>query len=504
MTPYLLAIISGAVCVLAYPKIDFSFLAFIGLIPLLLGIDQYPSKAFTLGFLAGFVYFFFLLYWLIKVMTHFGGLPFIAACGALALLSAYLAIYWAIGSYIFAKAKLDKVSILNAISFASVMVLLEYLRGWLFGGFPWGYFGASQYKFLTLIQVADIGGIYLISFFVVLVNYTLFVLIKDGIKGLSVTIFTLILFLIFLGYGHIRVAESWTGHSLKVGLIQGNIPQDVKWSEYFQVETIKRYLDLSEKAIKQGAKFLIWPETALPFYFLPDKGLGKEILSWSAKEGVSLLFGAPRISLNSNKIGIYNSLFLVVRGKIIDIYDKQHLVPFGEYVPLENILPFLRTFAVASGDYRPGPKGNPLRLAKDEVFGPLICFESVFPRLSARQVQKGATILIVATNDAWFDRSAGPYQHFSQAVFRAIETRRYLLRVANTGISGLISPTGKILSTTQLEKPAITCVTATFLSYLTVYTKYGRFFSLFYLVLVLPVFPRLIWTGGIIWKRGLH
>ncbi len=504
MISYFLAISAGVLLVLAYPKINLTFLAFVGLVPLLLGIKQQPNKALTLGFLSGFVYFFLLLYWLIKVMTHYGGLPFIAACGTLALLSAYLAAYWAIGGYIFAKAKLYKISILNAISFASLMVLLEYLRGWFLGGFPWGYLGASQYKFLTLIQVADIGGIYLISFFVILTNYAVFSLISDKIKGLSVIVFTFLIFLLFLSYGYIRLNQKWVGPSIKVGIIQGNIPQDVKWSEYFLNETINRYFALSETAINQGAKIIIWPETALPFYFMPDQDPGKSILLWSAKKKISLIFGAPRPAFIFKRPKVYNSLFLVTHGKIIGIYDKQHLVPFGEYVPLENIFPFLRTFAVASGNYQPGPRGNPLRFAEDKIFGPLICFESVFPRLSARQVKKGATILIVATNDAWFDRTAGPYQHFTQAVFRAIETRRYLLRVANTGISGFISPTGKILYATQLEKPVVTCVIATFLSYLTVYTKYGKFCWLFYLVLVLPVLPRVVFgQEGFIWRKKL-
>ncbi len=492
MISYLGALFTGLVLALAYPKFDLFPLAFVALGLLLLLVKMYPGRGFRLGFLAGFSFFFLLLYWLTGVMTHFGGLPLPAAWGILALLSAYLALYLAVPVYLFEQLKLYEISVLNAFILAGLVVLFEYLRGFILGGFPWGLLGASQYRFLDLIQAADIGGVYLISFLVVLVNYALFALFADYRRAWPVEAVVLVIFLSFLVYGHLERQKDWPGMPFEVGLIQGNIPQDIKWDKAFKQASLKRYFELSEKAIRHGAQILIWPETAIPFYFFPDQGLGCKIIAWSQTHQALLLFGAPRLSLYQDRIEIHNSLFLVAKGRIKGVYDKQHLVPFGEYVPLENVFPFLRTFAVASGDYRPGPNGGPLRLSRHKVFGPLICFESIFPWLARKQVQKGATVLVVVTNDAWFGRSAGPYQHFAQAVFRAIENRRYVLRAANTGISGVISPTGEILCATKLEETTAPCAKAGFLSYLTVYTKYGTFFPLFYLFWAVLAIPKLI------------
>ncbi len=492
MISYLGAISSGLLLALAYPKFDLFPLAFVALGLLLVLVKTYPGRGFRLGFLAGLSFFFLLLYWLTGVMTRFGGLPLPAAVGILALLSAYLALYLGVPVYLFEQLELYETSILNALIFAGLVVLFEYLRGFIFGGFPWGLLGASQYRFLNLIQAADLGGVYLISFLVVLINYAFFALLTDYRRAWRVEAFVMVIFLLFLIYGHFERQKDWSGKPFEVGLIQGNIPQDIKWDKAFKETSLKRYFELSEEALGHGAQVLIWPETAVPFYFFPDQGLGRKIIAWSQAHEEPLLFGAPRLRFYQDRVEVYNSLFLVAKGRVQGIYDKQHLVPFGEYVPLENVFPFLRTFAVASGDYQPGPMGGPLRLSRHKVFGPLICFESVFPWLARKQVQKGATVLVIVTNDAWFGRSAGPYQHFAQAVFRAIENRRYILRAANTGISGVISPTGEILLATKLEETTAPCAKAGFLSYLTVYTKYGTFFPLFYLFWAVLAIPKLI------------
>ncbi len=483
---YLLATLAGLLLILAQPKFSLYPLVFVGLVPLLGAVQQKKTPALALGCWAGFVYFYGLLYWLIEVMTHFGGLPWPAAAGVLALLALYLGLYW--GLVLAVAKRLVGLSPRpeSALAWAALFTLADYLRAYFLGGFPWGILGQALAPFKAFIQVADLGGVYLVSFLVYLCNYAVFAGLVFRRAAWSTLLLALVFLAFCLGYGHFRLGQDWRGQDIRVGLIQGNVPQDIKWNPTFQRETLARYQRLSEKVRAAGAQLIVWPETALPFYFFPHQGLGRTLLSWTRDLEVPLLFGAPRVAWARGKPLIHNSLFLVSKGQVLGVYDKQHLVPFGEYVPLEHVFPFLRTFAVASGGYSPGPYGRPLSLAQGKVFGPLICFESVFPRLAVQRVRQGATMLVVVTNDAWFGRSAGPYQHFEAAIFRAIETRRYVVRAANTGISGVISPTGQVLCATKLEKIAAPCAWAGFLSYLSPYTRYGAYLPVVYLLLALP------------------
>ncbi|NPB09433.1 MAG: apolipoprotein N-acyltransferase [Thermodesulfobacteria bacterium] len=469
MKPFLLAVLSGMALAFAHPKWDLYPLAYVALVPWLWVI---PKRPFALSFLSGWVHFFVLLYWLVPVMTDFGGLPGPAAWGTLGLLAAYLALYWAATGVFAARAELLQGDLRGLFLFPAVFVAFEFLRGRLLYGFPWGFVGASQYRLLPLIQVADLGGIYAVSYVVVFVNYLLFALLRRraGRRELGAALFVL---LAVLSYGLVRLQTEWPAIGReRAALIQGNVPQTSKWKPELRRESLKRYLSLSEQALSEDPSVILWPETALPFLF-PVESLSQEVLVWQKSHGVPLILGAPRLGLFGEKPRIYNSLFLIKDGRVVSFYDKQRLVPFGEFIPLEDKIPLLRTFAVASGDYSPGPAGGPLKLDEKRVFGPLICFESVFPDLAYEQVRRGATVLLVATNDAWFDRSAGPYQHFAQAVFRAVETRRYLLRVANTGISGLIDPHGRIRLATPLEETLNPCVEAYHLAYFSWYTRLG-------------------------------
>ena len=478
----LLPLLTGLLCALAHPKAGLFPLAWVGLLPWFWALKR-GERAFFAGLLAGFSYFMVLLYWLVPVMEHYGGLPWPAAWGALALLSFYLSLYWGLASFLIQRARLLEGE-WSGVLISAVFVAGEFLRGKLFYGFPWGFLGVSQARLLPLIQVADLGGVYAVSFLVVLANVGLFLLWERRFRGGFLAWGLIFLALI---YGFYRLQSTWPEiKSNNFGLIQGNFPQDIKWSPGLKKETLRRYLNLSEKALKCGAEVILWPETALPWFF-PDDQLSEEVLQWSTKFGVPLVVGAPRLGVSGEKIKVYNSLFLINEGQIVAIYDKQHLVPFGEFIPLEDYFPFVRTFAVAAGDFSPGPNGRPLPLGSEEKLGPLICFESTFPSLARRQVRAGASILFVATNDAWFGRSAGPYQHFDQAVFRAVETRRYVVRVANTGISGVIDPYGRILLATPLEKSLAPCAKAGHLSYFSYYTRLGDLWAGFCVLITLAL-----------------
>ncbi len=495
MKAFLWASLCGMALALAHPKWDLYPLAFLALVPWLSFLAQ-GKGAFRFSFGMGFFYFFLLLYWLVPVMTKFGGLPWPAAVGTLGLLAAYLALYFGLCGLGACSLGLLKGDLKGLFLFPALFVALEFLRGKLLYGFPWGFIGASQYRFLPFIQVADLGGIYAVSYLVVLANYLLFVLWQRPKGWWRVWFWGGLVLLVSLTYGIVRLKTIWPeGPRERLALIQGNVPQETKWVPERRGETLKRYLSLSQRALDQNPTLILWPETALPFFF-PLESLSSKVLSWQRVHGTPLILGAPRLGLTGKEPRIHNSLFLVKDGRVVSFYDKQRLVPFGEFIPFEKQIPLLRTFAVASGDYSPGPAGGPLVLGPQRIFGPLICFESVFPDLARKQVRQGATILLVATNDAWFDRTAGPYQHFVQAVFRAVETRRYLVRVANTGISGLIDPYGRIKKATPLEETLTPCVEAHHLAYFSWYTRLGDLWAGFCVLITGALYAEKLFRRG--------
>jgi len=216
------------------------------------------------------------------------------------------------------------------------------------------------------------------------------------------------------------------------------------WGLAFQKETIAIYKNLSASLASQGPRLIIWPETAVPFYLQFDKNLGPEVFDMSRHANAYLFTGAPAYKGYAQDVEYYNSAFLISpEGEIIGKYDKTHLVPFGEYVPLKKYLPFIHKLVVGVGDFTPGKRLEPLEF-EGNSFGVLICFESIFPELARGFIKKGAGFLINITNDAWFGRTSAPYQHFSQSIFRAVENKVFLIRAANTGISGVIDPVGRV------------------------------------------------------------
>jgi apolipoprotein N-acyltransferase len=233
--------------------------------------------------------------------------------------------------------------------------------------------------------------------------------------------------------------------SLKVGLVQGNIDQSIKWDESFQRETLRIYESLSLKVAEGKPDLIIWPETATPFFFQEAREYQPIILDIPARTKAFLLFGTPAFKIERGKINYYNSAFLASPSKeLIGAYDKIHLVPFGEYIPLQDLLFFIGSLGEGIGDFKSGKEIFNFSLPQGK-FGVLICFEIIFPDLCRRFVKRGANFLVTITNDAWFGRTSAPYQHFSIAAFRAVENRVFIARAANTGITGFIDPKGKMI-----------------------------------------------------------
>ncbi len=485
----ILALLSGLLLTLAFPKTDQGWMAWGAVVPLILAVRRAGhGHAFILGFGSGLVHNLGLVYWTMHTMHQYGNLPAVQAIIVLFLLAAYLALY--MGAFATILAWLcPRPGYLIIVAPAS-WVALEFLRTWLFTGFPWELLGYSQYDHLWIIQMADLFGVYGISGFIIYANAVLAIAILKWLdktwQGESVSralvlksgVALVATAFLVTGYGFFRIrtvdkAIAKADHA-KVALVQGNIDQAHKWDPRFQVLTTVKYRNLSLEAAKKGVDLVIWPETATPFYFLDEEILSHMVLDGIRTAGTHFIIGSPSYAAKPEHREYFNSAYLIAPdGKSKGKYDKVHLVPFGEYVPLKRWLPFIHKMVAQVGDFRSGRQGNTLPWRQHHV-GIQICYEIIFPALSRAMVQNGAHLLVNITNDAWFGRTSAAFQHFSMAVFRSVENRRYLARAANTGISGFIDPCGRILTTTSLFEEASASAQVALLEERSRYSKWGE------------------------------
>lgn len=452
----LLAMASGVLIALSFPNSGLSFLAWIALIPLLIALEgTTPRMAFRLGFTCGLCAYAGILYWINIVITEFGHLPWVVSITLYLTLAALLALFYGFSTLV-ARAG-EQAGIKTAFSLPVAWVAADLLRSNFMTGAPWAMLGHSQYRTLPLIQIADICGVFGITLLIVLANVVFYRALR-AVSGAGVpypvksALVLLILFIATLFYGFSRLnSETYTTTTpLRVALVQGNIPQDVKWSPAFQDKTIAIYERLTREAAKNGVDLVVWPESAVPFFFQDEPLQAERIKSLAREFSASLIIGSPAHELRNGKRVFLNSAFMISpNGEVTGRSDKIHLVPFGEYVPLGRFLPFISKLAVGIGDFSPGEQATPLMAGQTQI-GTLICAEVVFPELGRAYVNNGARILANITNDAWFGRTSAPYQHLSIAAFRAVETRTPMVRAANTGVSAIIDQNGHINTMTGL------------------------------------------------------
>ncbi len=484
----LFALISGALLTLSFPNFDQGWLAWIALAPLLLALRETGWKTgFWLGFTAGLAHNLSLIYWTAHTMHTYGKLPWLQSVFLLFLLAAYMALFPAIYSAILNLAKTGPAvsMVLSPLAWTA----LEYLRTWLFTGFPWELLGYSQYDHLWTVQFADIFGVYGLSALIVWFNTVVTMLmlhwleknwqghfidrrnVMISVSGLAVAVCMVILY----GIVKIDTVDSAADDAKKanIAVLQGNIDQAKKWDTRFQTVTTVKYIRLVEAAAAQPIDLIIWPETATPFFLMHNPVLSGIVIEGIRKSGTHHIIGSPSYANAENKYIYYNSAFLLTpKGEAAGRYDKVHLVPFGEYVPIKRWLPFIDKLVAQVGDFKRGKSGNTLKW-RDHRIGMQICYEVIFPGLSRAMVQNGADLLVNITNDAWFGRTGAPYQHFSMAVLRAVENRRFMARAANTGISGFIDPTGRILKTTSLNQEATASEQVALMSMRSLYSRWG-------------------------------
>jgi len=511
MTNLLLSILTGILLTLSFPKFNFSFLAWIALVPLLIVVyNTRPKTAFLFGLIAGATTYCGILYWIVPTFTA-AGEPRILGIFCLLLLAIYcglyVAVFCALNSFLSKSLPLcrsrfrrNKRGIKGDLPFAAAFlwVSLEYIRAHLFSGFPWGIIGYSQWNFLQIIQITDITGIYGVSFLIVTVNTALSLILAHCGRGegegnikIQNLIVATVLFSFVLFYG-IFSLKNYTENKeppIKIAVLQGNIDQYKKWDDSYRQEIIETYTKLVKKAMRHKPDIVVWPESAVPGYLFMERDLYEWIKGLVIQSKCYHLVG----TMHCKDANIYNSAFIFTpEGKTLDEYSKIHLVPFGETIPLKSVLSgYIKTLNelgdISSGDRHTVFSIHPtnkivLRTGRTTTLSANICFEAIFPDLIRRFSKHGSDIIVNITNDGWYLKTSAPYQHFTFNIFRAIENRKPVVRSANTGISGFIDSRGVVLKQTEIFTAACSVMDVQPLSKKTFYTKYGDIFAYFCLL----------------------
>ena len=443
---------------LSMPRPALAPLGWVALAPLCLAVARTARRPaprgprpFVLGLVTGLVAFAGTVSWTSDVLAIFGGLNAALAWGLAGLLIAYLAVYPALFSLTLTTAVVR--GGVPALAIAPLLwVATEWLRGTLFTGFPWVLLGYSQSDVVAPLQVASLVGIYGLSGLVACPSAAIaLVLMPDPRRTrarLSVAALLVVLPIAGTAWGARRVAQEalLQGPAVRVALVQGNVPQGQKWDPAYRDEILSRYLALTREAAGQHVDLVIWPESSTPFVYGRD-GLQTGIMRAALQQaGVPVVFGSDEVV---GPTEFYNAAFVMdAAGEIRGSYRKMQLVPFGEYIPVRWLLFFAQPLVEGFSDFSAGQSLTLLPVGPHRL-SVAVCYEAVFPWLSRTAVRQGSELLATITNDAWYGTSAAPYQHFQQARVRAVETGRYLVRAANTGISGVVDPYGRV----QVQSP---------------------------------------------------
>jgi apolipoprotein N-acyltransferase len=450
-------IISGGLLVLAFPNYNQAWLGWIGVVPLLLAIRRLkPWQAFLMGWIGGIVYFVGIFPWINEVKS--------INKLAIGLGHLYLGLY--LGLFCACMNLLHRKLSAPLLTAAPLWVTIEYLRAhFFFLAFPWALLGHTQYLNLPILQIASFAGSYGVTFFMILVNGVIADLIVswigkrnsmkgkfDGIKHHSAIAFfsTLVAIIAIWTYGWLLVSEKVTGTPFSVGVVQGNIPQNMKFDPIYRDSIFSTYENLSKEVAFTHPKLIVWPETSTPGFILKNMELYKRMVKLVRDLNIHFLIGSaeyPKFGkkpINQGKSG-NTALYFSPQGKILGQYLKIRLLPLGEYIPYENIIPWPH-FIIPPDKTNfliPGKEATLFNL-EEAKFGVLICWENLFPDLSQQLAIKGANFIVNISNEAWFGKTAAPYQILSMCVFRAVENRISMVRATNTGISCFIDPYGRI------------------------------------------------------------
>jgi apolipoprotein N-acyltransferase len=492
------AIVSAALLIVSFPDFNLWPLAWIALVPLFIVIARNPRpwSSFLLGWLFGSVFFYGSCYWLTYSMIHFGGMPRALAFAVLLPGAMVMGIFPAIFAAVFARAIRNWG--MAALFIAPLLwPALEWARLETTGQL-WNAIGYSQAYPPLLIQSARWGGVYAVGFLIVLVNSAIaFALLRRTKRALAtsaVAIFLISVATLTLNTSlPFSAGESSTAkdNDAVVVAIQPNVPMEIVKSDEELRTLTARHFEMSESALRQlpetgKPRLLIWPESPMNFAYGGDAKLRERIAAFAKANNTAVLFNSQEIAPND---GLYNSALLInQQGELVTQYDKIRLLPFGEYDPLPQWLPGAGLIGALVGDFTPGANYRLLPVGNARA-GIFICIESAYPAIARRFTNEGADVLINISNDGYLGPTAVMRQHLANAVFRAVENGRPLLRVTNTGITAFITPAGEVRDATEGFRPAVrTWTIARVTSSPTFYAKHGDIFAAACAVLSLLIF----------------
>lgn len=490
---YILLIISGLLTAFSFPTVfgplrfpNLGFLAWFSLVPLLYVIrNASPRRSFVYTFITFAICYSVSLYWLYTAMNTFGHLTPTASVGVLILLIILLSTHIALAPMFSAWVE-KKTGIARFWTLPIFWVVVDFAMNYIpCNGFPWGNITNSQFAYLPVIQIVDIVGIYGLTYVMVVFNSAIaeFCSGKVHFAKYSKASFAATLIISMLIYGFFRIGyvekmeDNW--RSIRVALLQGNIPQDEKWRPGMEEEQLIPYKKSMQELEGKDVNLVVWPEASYPLLIpdveesLPPESLGLSMADRDSKRFI--LLGALTISKPTKSF--YNSMILIDNNSnIIGRYHKVHLVPFGEYVPYKKILFFAKKLTAPVGNLKAGEKLAPL-YTDDYQIGGLVCYEDLFPEISREMTRNGANLLAAVTNDAWYGVSSAPFQHLAISVFRAVENRRWLVKSANTGVSAVVSATGRIISKTNIFEEGMIVSSVKLGNGSSLYTLLGDWFA---------------------------
>lgn len=419
------------------------------ILPLLHHVETYPCKTFLKAWAFYFLGLMGVLYWVTISMKNYGNLStFVSLLG---LIATCLFRAWFIAVAIWAWKKFSTPQTRWMFG-ASLMTIQDWLLHYIpFGGFPWVSAGYALTPDMYWIQIADVVGMHGLNFTVYL---TAFLLYENAI-GSKHTIFkrycpVLLLLLAIHMYGFFQYSDRHNTSDekdIRIGWVQGNINQAMKWDPQERKTIIAKYQKKTLSLQNKNLDLIVWPEAALPISYPHRQTVIRE--TRVSNNTIPIVFGAPSFTYKDKKKVFFNSAYLTQPdGKVTFRYDKIHLVPFGEFVPTLGF-DLAKHIPVLAGSFTSGTEIKPAPIL-NQLFGISICYEILYPSMFLSLVDQGASLFINITNDAWFDLSSGPFQHARFSIIRAIETRKPILRVANTGISALYLPSGDVTQQSEM------------------------------------------------------
>jgi apolipoprotein N-acyltransferase len=481
MIAFLLAILSGLLFAWSFPSVAQGWLAFVALAPLLVAIVRAKSTrhAFVLGWAAQTTAWLVMVPWVVRVMSHYGGLPYAAGVAIFIAMSLYLGLYGALFAAIVHRLRLG-MAFLPWLLVPLTWAAIEYARTYLLSGFPWNLVATAIVDYPSLIQIDRFAGPYFVGALVLFPATVAAWWITQrptGIARVFVVGSLCIVLLVWWGTGLVASklnARPNASEPMTAALLQPNITQQMRWDESNVVTIYQRMIAMTEDAARNGAKIVIWPESTVPLSYTETDFFRASIEELSKRHNIDIILGSVATD-PARSTRLWNSAFLVSNGTTIGHYDKIRLVPFGEYVPLRRVLFFAEKLVRAVGEFEFGTNEHPL--VGKVAYGPAICYEIVYPQITRTQVRNGASVIVTITNDAWYDGTSAPAQHLAQARLRAVEDDRYLLRAATTGISAFVDPTGRMLESIPMGRDGIIYAKFQARKTITPYVRFGDWFA---------------------------